>query len=94
MANPEKKLQKVGRIALREQGSQWVAYWAAPDTMEGATFIASCAIAPVVANQQRKEQFMQFCRDIVSDLFFDHWGVRPAWPDPPQPAPAHERMGR
>ena len=53
MANPEKKLQKVGRIALREQGSQWVAYWAAPDTMEGATFIASCAIAPVVANQQR-----------------------------------------
>ena len=36
---------------------------------------------------------MDMMRDIVSDVLDEVVGVRPAWPNPPYPAPEHERAG-
>lgn len=86
------KLAQVGRIALRIEGSNWNAYWALPDTMDGATFIASTRLSVVYGKPERKAQFVAFVRAAISDLFQEHWGKRPEWPDPEgRPAPAHER---
>jgi hypothetical protein len=30
------ELQKIGRLALRVEGTMWCAYYAMPDTMDGA----------------------------------------------------------
>lgn len=83
------KISQIGRVAFRVEGENWNAYWALPDTMKGALFIASTKFA-IVENPARKEQFMQYVRDGIDDLFFEHWGVRPTWPGP-VPAPEQER---
>lgn len=84
------KLSKVGRIAFRVEGNNWNVYWALPDSMLGV-FIASTAFATVNGKPERKAQFIQFARDVISDLFLEQYGVRPEWPDGWQPAPEHER---
>lgn len=88
----EPKLSQVGRVAFRVEGPNWNAYWALPDTMKGAVFIASTRFAAVEGKPERKSQFMAFVRAVISDLFVEHWGKRPEWPDPEgRPAPEHER---
>lgn len=88
----KEKLSQVGRVAFRVEGDNWNAYWALPDTMEGALFIASTRFAIVDGKPERKAQFMQYLRDAIGDIFFEQYGVRPSWPDPGgRPAPAHER---
>lgn len=32
---------KIGRLAMRHEGSNWSAYYAEPGTMEGAIFLGS-----------------------------------------------------
>jgi len=87
------KLHQVGRLAYRVEGQQWNVYWALPNTMKDAIFIASIPLASV-QKAERKHQFMGVVRDCVSDLFEQHWGVRPQWPEPEgRVAPEHERGG-
>ncbi len=84
------KLVKVGRIALRVEGDNWHAYWAAPGTMQGAVFLGAVTMR-FVNRADRKAAFMAMMRDCVGDLFEDQYGVRPEWPDAPAPAPENER---
>ena len=86
------KLEKVGRIALRQEGNFWNAYYADPDTMDGAHLLASVAMAGV-QNPVHKALFMELCRGIVSDLLAEATGVKPEWNEP-ETAPEHERAGR
>jgi hypothetical protein len=83
-------LAKVGRIALRAEGENWNAYFAQPDTMEGALYLGSIRLT-LVEREPSKLAFIQLMRMAVSDIMFDTLGVRPQWPEPPQPAPEHER---
>lgn len=86
------KLSQVGRVAFRVEGANWNAYWALPDTMRDAVFIASTRFSAVAGKPERKAQFMAFVREVISDLFFEHWGKRPEWPEPEgHAAPEHER---
>jgi hypothetical protein len=89
----DKPTSKVGRLALRVEGADWVAYYAMPDTMEGALRLASIKMA-LVQNPVRKDGFMMLMQDVIADILQDVTGERAEWPDPPEIAPDHERSGR
>jgi hypothetical protein len=85
--------QQVGRLAMREEGDTWVAYYAMPGTMDGALVLGSIKMA-IAANADRKQEFMALMKEAVADLIESQCGHRPVWPEPPQAAPEHERSGR
>lgn len=87
-------MAQIGRLALRQEGDLWNAYYAMPNTMEGAIFLGSIRIAAVMRDDARKQAFIDLMREVVGDTIKDTTGVQPQWPDGPQPAPEHERAGR
>jgi hypothetical protein len=84
--------KKIGRLALRHEGDFWNAYYAMPDTMEGAILLGSIRIR-FVETQERKDAFLALMREAVSDILEEATGARPTWPEGPQPAPERERSG-
>ena len=86
--------KEIGRLAMRREGDDWVAYYAMPGTMDGALALGSIKMRFVENNEERKTAFMLFMRDAVGDLIEEIVGVRPTWPDPAYPAPQHEKAGR
>ena len=86
------KLQEIGRLAMRQEGNFWVAYYAMTDTMENAVEIGRIHMGVVADNPERKEAFQAIVRDFVGDFFREHLGEAPSWKAPVQ-APEHERSG-
>jgi hypothetical protein len=87
-------MKEAGRLALRTEGDNWVAYYALSDTMKGAIFLGSIKIR-FVQTEARKRQFMMMMREAVADILQEITGERPTWPEPQgHPAPEHERAGR
>jgi len=84
------EIKKMGRLAFREEGPIWAAYWAEPTTMDGAVFIGSIAMR-CVRDPQRKREFMTLMKVVVSDLLEETFGAEALWPEGEQPAPEHER---
>lgn len=86
-------LAQIGRLAFRHEGDWWVVYWA-PEThtMEKAVELARVAMN-LVQTKERRDQFIQFARDVYADMVEGSLGVRPVFPTEPQPAPEHERAG-
>jgi hypothetical protein len=82
-------LEKIGRLAMREEGRFWNAYYALPGTMKDSIFIGSIQMA-FVADLRRKQQFMDMMRDCVADILEEQTGVRPTWGGE-EIAPEHER---
>lgn len=85
--------QQIGRLAMRVEGRNWTAYYALTDTMDGALFLGSIAMAAVTDSPDRKQAFMDMMRDVVSDILEEKLGSRPDWNEP-QGAHEHERAGR
>lgn len=85
--------QSVGRIAFREEGNLWAAYFAQDDTMEGAVFLGSIRLRPVEADPELKGSFMDAMKRVVNFAFSEELGVVPEWGGP-RDAPEHERGGR
>lgn len=83
------KKQEMGRLAFREEGHMWNAYYALPDTMEGAIHIGSIAMAGV-QDQFNKNVFMVLMQDIVTAILKEKGVSEVNWPEP-RPAPEHER---
>jgi hypothetical protein len=84
--------QQIGRLAMRQEGGNWNAYYALPDNMDGAVFLGSIRMTAILNNDERKNAFMDMMRDIVSDIIENETGVRPVWGGPTG-APEHERSG-
>lgn len=82
---------KIGRLAMRHEGEWWNAYYAMPDTMEGAILLGSMRIRFVKGS--RKERFMALMREGVADLIEENTGQRPTWPEGATRAPEAERSG-
>ena len=80
---------RIGRLAFREVGDKWVAYYAQDGTMDGAVELGSIAMAFVV-RPDRKQQFMDLMRECFADLVQREIGVRPQWCGP-ENAPENER---
>lgn len=80
------------RIALRVEGSWWVAYLAPPQTMEGALELGRIRMS-IAENPDRKQRFMQLVQDAVAEVIADTTGSAPEMFET-QSAPEHERAGR
>jgi len=83
---------QVGRLAMRQEGGNWNAYYALNETMEDAIFLGSIKMNAVMGNPERKKAFMDMMRDIVADILEEATGTRPTWGGE-ESAPEHERAG-
>lgn len=81
---------KIGRIAFREIRDEMRAYYAMPDTMKEALLLGTMKRA-LLGRPERFEAWRLLLRDIVGDIIEAAAGQRPPWPNPPMPAPEHER---
>jgi hypothetical protein len=81
----------IGRLAMRREGTLWVAYYAAPDSMDKAIFLGSIRLR-FVEDKARKDAFMAMMQDAVADLIEEQSGSRPDWAGA-HPAPERERGG-
>lgn len=89
MSNSE---QQVSRLAMRQEGDWWVAYYAMPETMTDAIELGRVQMG-IVQDRDRKERFMVMMKDAVGDFIRDATGAEPSgWNR--QTAPEHERSGR
>lgn len=80
--------QQIGKLALREEGGNWNAYFVGPET----TFLGSINMNVVANNPARKQAFQDLMQDALGDVIEQVAGVRPTWDDP-VPAPESERAG-
>jgi hypothetical protein len=83
---------QIGRLALRHEGNFWNAYYALQGTMDGAVLLGSIAMA-IAIMPDRKCAFMTLMKEAVADIIEEETGVRPIWPNGPQPAPEAEKAG-
>lgn len=86
------QLQPQGRVAFRVEGDNWNAYWALPDTMEGAIYLASIRMGAVRGAPHVKDAFMDVVRAAVVALFAQDGVAVDSWSGP-QSAPETERSG-
>lgn len=86
-----KKRQQVGRLAMRVEGEFWNAYFAPVGTMQGAQLLGSMRMSLIRQSPEVEKAFMDTMKEAMSVLFQSSLGVKALWPDPPQPAPEHER---
>lgn len=85
-------LAQVGRVAFRREGEWWNAYYAMPNTMDGAIHLGSLKMTIAEGNPTAKRHFMQCMREAGADVIEAQTGVRPQWKTPVD-APEHERAG-
>ena len=83
--------QETGRLAFREQGSAWVAYYAKMDTMEDAIELGRINMQAVREFEDIKLAFMDLMKLMFTTILHDATGELAEWPNPPRPAPEHER---
>ena len=78
----------VGRLAMRQEGRWWVAYYAMPNTMDDAIEMGRIAMA-IVENRERRQAFTDIMKAEIADFLEGKTGQRPDF----QPAPESERSG-
>jgi hypothetical protein len=86
------KTKPIGRLAMRQEGNNWNAYYAMTLSMDGAVPLGSIAMAAVVNHPDRKRAFLDLMREVVADIIEEATGTRPIWGGE-EPAPEHERAG-
>jgi hypothetical protein len=84
--------KKMGRLAMREEGIWWNAYYALPSSMDGAIHLGALHMK-FVENQERKKAFVDLMRECVADIIEAECGIRPIWGGL-EPAPENERAGK
>jgi hypothetical protein len=80
----------IGRLALRVEGDWWEAYYALPNTMEGAIPLGRIRMS-IVRDRGHKEAFQALMWAAVADILEEKTGQRPEAHE--QPAPESERAG-
>jgi hypothetical protein len=88
--NENTKTVNIGRLAFREEGPNWNAYFSKQDTMLGAVLLGSIKMTLVANNPERREGFMSLMREAFGDITEKTTGSRPSWGGE-RPAPESER---
>jgi hypothetical protein len=84
-------IKEVGRLAMRQEGEWWNAYYAKPNTMMGALMLGSIRMRFVLV-PERKNAFLDLMREAVGDIIEEATGERPSWSGE-RSAPEIERAG-
>lgn len=88
-------VQETGRLALRVEGRNWNAYYALPNTMDGALLLASININLVTEHPEVKRAFMETMKTALAAVLADVAGGKVGkvlnWDE--RPAPESERSG-
>jgi hypothetical protein len=87
------KPPQMGRLAMRIEGDMRRAYYALPDTMEGALYLGELHMAAAELPGFR-QRFLHLMRDAVTSLIQQRTDITMAWPNAPQAEPDHERKER
>jgi len=85
------KREQLGRLAMRVEGTWWVAYYALVDSMEDAAELGRIRMA-LAGNLERRQAFVALMCDCVADILEETTGQRPDCLVP-QAAPESERSG-
>ena len=83
---------EIGRLAMRQEGGNWNAYYADSDSMKDALFLGSVKMNAIIGRPAIKKAFMAVMQEIVSDIIEEATGHRPDWGGE-HAAPEHERSG-
>lgn len=81
------------RLAIRNEGTWVSAYLAHQDTMLHAEIIGSIRKEALDADRALFDLWRQLMQFAASALIKARTGVDTVWPEPPAPAPEHERGG-
>jgi hypothetical protein len=82
---------QIGRLALRDEGEFWVAYFArSQDSMDGAIKLGSIRMSIVRGDRQMKQRFMELMQISYEQAVIDVTGQIPTW-GKPTAAPENER---
>lgn len=84
--------EQLGRLAMRQEGTMWNAYFAPNETMDSAIFLGGVAMRFIENNEDCRHLFMDLMREAVADIIEENIGVRPLWGGA-QAAPEHEKGG-
>jgi hypothetical protein len=88
----EQQKTQIGRLALRQEGEMWVAYYAQPETMDDAIELGRVRMSIVVHSTEARQAFIDLMSLAVGDQVEQVMGMRPVW-GAPFTAPEHERSG-
>lgn len=83
-------LREMGRLALRDEGEFWVAYYAKPNTMDGAIKLGSIRLHLIKENEELRSEFMTMMKNTVSASIETITGKSAIWTNE-RIAPGHER---
>lgn len=83
-------LVQVGKLAMRHEGSWWVAYYVMPG--EPPMELARIDMRLVHESEPRRQQFMKLAKDVTADFIEAVTGIRPVMGSE-EPAPESERAG-
>ena len=85
-------MTELGRLALRQEGKWWNAYWAPHQyDMDKAVFLGSIRLR--LATGEAKQAFLDAMRKAFDNACKDVTGQIPDWGEP-KPAPENERAGQ
>jgi hypothetical protein len=82
---------KVGRLAFRQEGEFWNAYWAPNQHNLNKAILIGCIRLNTVKGQVR-EDFMQLMQNAFNVIVEDIMDETPVW-SKPKTAPENERSG-
>lgn len=68
---------KIGRLAMREEGEFWCAYYALPDEWERRMLLGSIHMGIIRDKREYRDKFLSMMSDIVADLIEEIVGKRP-----------------
>lgn len=81
------------RLAMRQEGIFWNAYFARTETMNGAIHLGSIRMSLIEGSPEVKKAFMDTMQQAMTVAAKQSTGVVLDWPNPPEPAPESERGG-
>jgi hypothetical protein len=84
------KLTQVGRLAFREEGEYWNAYFAAEHTMDGALLLGSIRLGVARHSPEIRAAFMKLVQSVFDEAAYALIGKAAIW-SVPVAAPELER---
>ena len=84
-------IAQIGRLAFRVEGENWVAYFAAPGTMDGAIWMGTIRMS-LVQDSERKRMFIDIMKSALTEFLAAQGRTIGDWDE--SEAPEHEKSGR